>query len=121
MWKIVHYAILQIEDEKLKGTCLCEIFLEEGDGDGEVVTKTTIPAGRSYSKKFNNFEFRTTEAEWVIREGENSFKRRRNGELVQLKGEEEIKLGIASSKKEAVLIILQKQLYPDSCARLKTK
>lgn len=119
-WKIVHYSIVQIEDEKLKGTCLCEIFLSEEE-DGEVVTKTTIPAGRSYSKKFNNFEFKTIEGEWLIRSGESSFKRRRNGEMVALDGEEEVKLGIANSRREAVLVILQERTYAESCARLQTK
>ncbi|MEM7657921.1 MAG: hypothetical protein AAF399_17480 [Bacteroidota bacterium] len=119
-WKIVHYSIIQVEDEKLKGTCLCEIFLTE-EADGEVVTKTTIPDGRSYSKKFNNFEFKTIEGEWLIRAGDDSFKRRANGEMVMLNGEEETKLGIANSRREAVLIILKERIYADSCARLQTK
>jgi ketosteroid isomerase-like protein len=118
-WKIVHYTFMQIEDEKLKGTCLCELFISEAE-DGEVVSKTTVPSGQSYTTKFNNFEFRTAGGEQVIKTEGRIYKRLRNGKLVRLTEDgDEVEIGIADSKKDAVLMIISKDLYGDSCTRLK--
>lgn len=119
-WKIVHYTILQIEDEKLKGSCLCELFTAEGP-DAEVVSKTTIPSGQSYSTKFDNFEFRKTGEDQIIRVQDQSFKRLKSGEILLLEDEEETSIGISSSKRETVLTILRDHLYKESCASLRTK
>ncbi len=120
-WLIVHYTIVQIEDEKLKGTCVCELFIGEGE-NAEVVSKTVVPSGRSYTTKFDNFVFRTAEnGDWIIKTPTQSFKRLTTGRLVTV-GEDgdEVELGIVSSRKEAVLMILTKGLYKDSCARIKS-
>ncbi|MEL6676704.1 MAG: nuclear transport factor 2 family protein, partial [Bacteroidota bacterium] len=60
-WKIVHYTYIQREDEKLKGTCACRLFTEDGGDKTQIVSKTTIPAGKSYSTKYDNFELRTVD------------------------------------------------------------
>lgn len=121
-WKIVHYGILQVEDEKLKGTCLCELFVAEGE-DGEVITKTTIPVGRTYSTKFDNFEFRNTGKDQLVKVGDVIFKRAATGELfvVELESDKEVSVGVTGSKKETVLTILRDYLYKDSCTRLRVK
>ena len=119
-WLIVHYTIVQFEDEKLKGTCLCELFIGEAD-DAEVVAKTTIPSGRSYSTKFDNFEFKTVGGDWVIKVNERVYKRLKTGSLIAMQDGEEVQIGIADSKKETVLLIISDDLYGDSCAKLKTR
>lgn len=121
-WLIVHYNIVQVEDEKLKGTCICELFLGEGE-DAEVVSKTTVPSGRNYTSKFDNFVFRTTDSgEWVIKSPERSFRRLTTGQLVETMPDgENVVLGIPNSKKETVLMILSEGIYKDSCARIKLK
>ena len=121
-WKIVHYAILQVEDEKLKGTCLCELFVAEGE-DGEVISKTTIPVGRTYSTKFDYFEFRNMEDDQLIKVGDVVFKRAKTGELfvMELQNDTEVSVGVTGSKKETVLTILRDYLYKDSCTRLRVK
>ncbi|MEZ4774110.1 MAG: nuclear transport factor 2 family protein [Bacteroidia bacterium] len=118
-WKIVHYTFMQVEDEKLKGTCLCELFTAEGE-DGEVVAKTTVPSGRSYTTKFDNLEFRTTGSDQMIKVQDNYFRRAGTGKLLMVKDGEEVEVGISNSKRETVLLVIQ-ALYKDSCARLKTK
>ncbi len=120
-WSIVHYNIVQIEDEKLKGTCICELFVGEGE-DSEVVSKTIVPNGRSYSTKFDNFVFRTTESgDWIIKTAEATFKRMASGQLVQMLPDGETKeLGVPSGKRETVLMILREGIYKDSCARIKS-
>ncbi len=118
-WMIVHYSIIQIEDEKLKGTCICELFVGEGE-DAEVVSKTVVPNGRSYSTKFDNFVFRKVEnGDVLIKSPTQTFRRLASGQLVIMGPEgETIELGIPAGKKETVLMILQQGLYKDSCARI---
>ncbi|MDX2283749.1 MAG: hypothetical protein NW241_06280 [Bacteroidia bacterium] len=118
LWQVVHYTVMQVEDEKLKGTCLCELFVSEV-ADGEVVAKTTIPSGRSYSTRFDNFDFRTVGADVIIRVGTASFRQMKSGALLAQEGGEERQIGIAVGKKEAVLAIIKDYLYKDSCTRLK--
>lgn len=120
IWQIVHYTFLQIEDEKLKGTCLCELFIAEVN-DGQVVSKTTVPSGKNYSVKFDSFDFRTVGADQRIKIGDRIYTRLSSGMLVANEDGEEIELGVSNSKKETVLMILGQSLYKDSCARLKSK
>ncbi|MFK7925483.1 MAG: hypothetical protein AB8H47_26255 [Bacteroidia bacterium] len=120
IWMIVHYTIVQFEDEKLKGTCLCELFISEAD-DGEVVSKTTIPSGRSYNTEFNNFEFRTVGGDQIIKVKDKVYKRLKTGAVIAMRDGEEVQIGISNSKKETVLMIIGDDLYGDSCATLKTK
>ncbi|GAB4406777.1 MAG: hypothetical protein OHK0039_08740 [Bacteroidia bacterium] len=118
-WAIVYFTIIQVEDEKLKGNCLCELFIPEVD-DGDVVVKTIIPSGRSYATRFDNLEFRTVDGDWLIRSGAVAYKRLKTGEVFAINGNEEVAIGVASSKRDAVLSIIQ-HTYKDSCARLQTK
>lgn len=116
-WLVLHYSVFQIEDEKLRGACLCEMFLAEAS-DGELVAKTTIPSGRSYATQFDNFEFRTSGAEQIIRTGAEQFRRKASGEVVWMGSTEEKVLGSSKSQRETALLILQHHLYKDSCTRL---
>ncbi|MDX1907214.1 MAG: nuclear transport factor 2 family protein [Bacteroidia bacterium] len=120
-WVVVNYTIVQVEDEKLKGVCLCEIFSAATPEDGEVVVKTTIPSGRSYSNKFDNFEFKTVGSDQLIRVGDYAFKRLASGIVLAVVDGEEIQLGVSANKRETVLTIIEKYLYRDSCTRLKVK
>lgn len=117
-WKIAFYNIVQVEDEKYKGTCLCELFASQSE-EGNLVVKTTIPNGRSYTTHFDNFEFRTGEGETLIKTGEHVFKRLANGQLIAVVEGDEIELGMVTNKRESVLAIIRKHLYSDSCARLR--
>jgi len=120
-WEVVHFTIVQIEDEKLKGTCLCELFIAEAD-NAEVVAKTTIPSGKSYSTRFDNFEFRPLEnGNQIIRVNGKVFKQLPSGELFEVVDGEETEIAISNSKRETVLSIIAQSLYKDSCARLKAK
>jgi hypothetical protein len=121
-WKISHYSIVQIEDEKLKGTCLCELFASSSD-EGELVASTTIPTGRQYQTNFDNFEFKNIEGETLIKikSRPETFKRKANGMLVVMKDGKPVELGIATNKRESIGLIVRDYLYKDRCARLKMK
>lgn len=119
-WVIEHYTFIQMEDEKLKGTCLVEMFV--GDTNAEsIVTRTVVPNGRAYSSKFDNFEFRSIEGDWVIKVQDNLYKRLKTGPLYQISEEGEEELGAPTSKKATIMMIIEDSLYKDSCARLKVK
>lgn len=121
-WKIVHLTVMGMEDEKLKGSCLCELFVEEGSASG-VVTKTTVPAGRSYSTHFNDFSFRASEGNWIIKAGDKLYRWERAGNLFKMdeSGIVQPAIGSSNSKKDIVLLILAKDLYGDNCANIKVK
>lgn len=120
-WKAVHFSVMGMEDEKLKGTCICEFFTTRDD-DGELVVKTIVPAGKSYTTEFNNFKFKNIDGNKAIRSGEYMYKWMAGGQLVQLNQEGEVinELGKAENKKEAVLSIIRNSIYADNCARIKT-
>lgn len=119
-WKIQHYTFIQMEDEKLKGTCLVEMFV--GDTNAEaIVTRTVVPNGRAYSSKFDNFEFRSIEGDWIIKVQDNLYKRLKTGPLSQISEDGEVEIGTPNSKKETIMMIIEKSLYTDGCARLKVK
>ena len=118
-WKIAHYTFIQMEDEKLKGTCVCELFL--GEAEEEVVAKTIVPSGKSYSTKFDSFEFRVVEGDWIIKAQDQLYKRLKTGPLYLLNDEGETQIGVPNSKRETVLMIIGDDLYKDSCARIKTR
>lgn len=119
-WLIQHYTFIQMEDEKLKGTCLVEMFV--GDTNAEaIVTRTVVPNGRAYTSKFDNFEFRSIEGDWIIKVQDNLYKRLKTGPLSQISEDGEEEIGTPNSKKETIMMIIEKSLYNEGCARLKVK
>jgi hypothetical protein len=122
-WKIVRLTVLGFDDERLKGTCLTELFISEAE-DEEVITKTTVPSGQSYSTFFNSFDFANNSAGFIIRSQEDTFVwTRANRELTWLNRQDDSKvlIGEADSKRAILLSILENHYYSDSCSRLKTK
>ncbi len=55
-WKIIRMTVIEVENEKLKGTCLCEIFSGNGP-KGEMIAKVTSPGGKNYNSDMFNFSF----------------------------------------------------------------
>ncbi len=122
-WKIVRLTVLGFDDERLKGTCITELFISEAE-DGEVITKTTVPSGQSYNTFFNSFDFANSNNGFVIRSQDDTFSwSRENGNLRLLsrQGVEEQLLGEVDSKRTILLTILEKHLYSKSCSSMKTK
>ena len=75
---------------------------------------------KSYSTRFDNFEFRTIEGDWIIKVQNKLFKRVKAGPLYLLNEEGETQVGVPGSQKETVLMIIGDALYKDSCARIKS-
>ncbi len=125
-WQIVHFTVLGTEDEKLRGTCLCEIFSSSGD---EYVVRTTVPSGRSYTTGFNEFEAQKSGENIFIRvKSDNAvFKLTPDGEVWQQDGtnnsidkvNEVARIGKAGGVKGAILLVIKHHLYPDKCTSIK--
>jgi hypothetical protein len=123
-WKILQYSIVNIEDEKLRGACICELY---GDGTGDYVAKTTIPSGRTYDTDLNTFEFTKMGDDRIVKTAKNAYRWDKDGSIflrenalpgVQAK---EVKLGVADTynKKDVLTLILKKHIYVETCTDIK--
>ncbi len=123
-WKILQYSIVNIEDEKLRGACLCELY---GDGTGDYVAKTTIPNGRTYDTDLNTFEFTKIADNRIIKAGKYVYRWDKDGTVYlrehALAGVEakEIKVGTGDTfnKQNIISLILHKHIYVESCTDIK--
>jgi hypothetical protein len=123
-WKIIHYTILGIENEKEKGACQCEMFKAESEN---FVTKTTIPSGRGYTTNMEHFTFTyTSTQERLVLVGDNAFKWKRDGELWLLKekkvgeySEEKLLFKTHTIDKEQLILTLIKDFfYKENCTNV---
>ncbi len=120
-WKIIHYTVLGIEDEKNRGACLCEIFAGNAN---DYVVKTTVPAGRTYETSLNNFEFRSAPRNSsFVTVGDKKYRWLANGELwrTDAQGNQTTKLGRAVKHDEVILFVIRQDLFADNCAGIKVK
>lgn len=123
-WKIIQYSIVNIEDEKLRGACLCEIY---GDGTGDYVAKTTIPNGRTYDTDLTTFEFTKINEERIIKTGKYAYRWDKDGSIFLRENAlpnieaKEIKIGMGDTfeKKSVLTLILKKHLYSETCTDIK--
>jgi hypothetical protein len=115
-WKIVYFSIVQVEDERLKGNCLCELFAA-AEGDTEVVAKMTIPAGRAYETTFVNLNFRTVGDDLFIRNGGAVYKRNKAGEIFSVTDAGQEKIGAATTRREVAMLVLQHS-FRSNCSKL---
>lgn len=115
-WKIVYFSIVQVEDERLKGNCLCELFAAT-EGDEEVVAKMTIPAGRAYETRFVNLNFRAAGDDLFIRHGAAVYKRSKTGEVFSITDAGQEKIGTGTTRREIALLVLQHS-FRSNCSKL---
>jgi hypothetical protein len=123
-WKIVQYTFVSIEDEKLRGSCVCEVF--RGKGGEQFVSKTAIPTGRSYVTNMTDFKFQEEkDGSTIIRTGKYFYRWSKQGEVwlknYDTNGTElnETRLGDAADKKGVLKVILSKHLYLENCVDMK--
>ncbi|MCC5945537.1 MAG: hypothetical protein JJT94_11435 [Bernardetiaceae bacterium] len=124
-WRVVHYAVTEIEDQRHKGACICELF-EEQKRNVDMVSKTTFPSGSDYKTELDEFAFRRVENGTLIllRTGKNTYYLWDRNKVVHVLDENEKpvkELGKAKDSSEAVLLILQGHIYADNCLRIVRK
>lgn len=127
-WKIVYYNSINIEDEKLRGDCFCELFESK---PGNFVTKTTVPGGRGYTEDLQNFEFVQKADGRIIRSGNTVYQWADSGEISYTPQRDAkassiapaaITLpGVAAEKEQAIMLILREVNYKEGCANIKMR
>ncbi|MEM6299518.1 MAG: hypothetical protein AAF740_12590 [Bacteroidota bacterium] len=123
-WKIIVYNVTEIEDAKLKGNCLCELF-ESTDAGIDYVSKVIIPGGTSYKKQLENFQFRPFDGQTIIKTGDLYFAwmKGQSNDIFTYdldKEEKGVKIGESADKKTVVLKILE-SIHAESCTKLVTR
>ncbi|MCS6967496.1 MAG: hypothetical protein RMJ44_03640 [Cytophagales bacterium] len=127
-WKIIYYNSVNIENEKLRGDCSCEIFESK---PGNFVTKTLLPSGRDYTEDLQNFEFLQKPEGRIIRAGNQVYNWSEEGEISYIPQQSgkpttvsptTIKLSTPVAEKEqAVILILREVNYKENCANIKVR
>jgi hypothetical protein len=130
-WKIVHYATVTLEDEKLRGDCFCEVFESR---PGNFVTKTIVPGGRNYDALLHNFEFLSRQTGRAIKVDALTFRWEDNGDIyaddaasasrvssVASQAAAGRLLGNAVEKADAIFLILREYFYKENCANIKIR
>lgn len=122
-WKIFHLAVVSIEDEKLKGSCFCELF----QSDEDYVAKATVPTGKSYTTSLMNFDFKKSGNDYTFKYENMTFKWLAGGDVFYLQPasnkskETEVKIGSAATARDAIQIALEKQIFADRCSTMQIK
>jgi hypothetical protein len=129
-WKIVHYATVTIEDEKLRGECFCELFESR---PGNYVTKTVVPTGRNYDALLHSFEFLARGDTRIIKADTYQFRWLNDTNEIyaednaprasSLTGQNPLGtlLGTAKEKEEAILLIIKDFFYKEACNTIKVR
>jgi hypothetical protein len=123
-WKIIHYTVIGIEDEKLKGACLCEFFSGSSDANSShYVVKTIVPSGREYSTALNNFEFTRSAGDKIITVDKYTYHWTKNGEVYVEEGGKKSMIGKVTGviEEDVIVLIIKKHLYQSNCTQVKVK
>jgi hypothetical protein len=117
-WKVIYFNAIAIEDQKFQGNCLCELFQSGGQN---FLSKTTVPEGKEYSDKLNNFEFRGEGNDRMVRTGATTYRWLLSGEIntISATGEEQT-IGKAGDKEMVILEII-KNMYSENCLDVKKR
>lgn len=123
-WRIIYFNFIGLENEKLRGTCLLELYRSS---NGNYVAKTTVPDGKSYTTNFHNFEFKQVNGKRIIKMEGWIFNWASTGEIMA-QGESTTmgeaandQVGLASSPDDAVVAIVENFIYADKCDSYKVR
>lgn len=118
-WKIINFNVVNLEEELNVGQCVAEVFLAS---TGNYMTKTTVPAGASYESNVDEF---------IINKGQNGvhfisvsgndYTWIREGNITKTDNGSETMIGEAVDELEAVLTILENDLYDKQCSDFRRK
>ncbi len=120
-WKILNFNVVNLEEELNVGQCACEVFTAS---TGNYMTKTTVPAGASYSKEIDEFEINKGQGGiYFISSGDKDYTWIRDGEIKRKDAStnKEIVIGTAVDELEAVLTIVRNDLYANKCSEFRRR
>lgn len=119
-WKIINFNVVNMEEEVNIGQCVCEVFAAS---TGNYITKTTVPAGNSYKKEIDEFEINKGQGIYYISVKNTEYTWIRDGQIKRVDQDDnkEIVVGTAVDELEAVLTIVQNDLYTDHCSEFRRR
>ncbi|MBT29684.1 MAG: hypothetical protein CMO01_08470 [Thalassobius sp.] len=118
-WKIIRMTVVEVENEKIKGTCLCELYSGEGT-TGNYIAKTTAPGGKSYNSEMMHFSFRKEDRVKTIVKMEDTTYLWENSFAIWTtnhNGDKEKQVGQAASEAEVIKHLIGIE-FKDHCTEL---
>ncbi|WP_157637706.1 nuclear transport factor 2 family protein [Flexithrix dorotheae] len=118
-WKIIRITVVEMESEKFKGSCLCELY-EGTSATGNFITKTTVPGGKNYTSNMNHFTVTKKDRGTVLinMDGEN-FIWENNLNIFEAKedGSKGTKIGIGTNSYEVIQTLIKAE-FSEHCTDL---
>ncbi|MBX2843389.1 MAG: nuclear transport factor 2 family protein [Flammeovirgaceae bacterium] len=118
-WKIIRITVVEMESEKFKGSCLCELY-EGTSATGNFITKTTVPGGKNYTSNMNHFTVVKKNRGTVLinMDGEN-FIWENNLNIFEAKedGSKGKKIGIGTNSNEVIQSLIKFE-FSEQCTDL---
>jgi len=120
-WKIINFNVVNLEEELNVGQCVCEVF---SASTGNYMTKTTVPAGNAYSREIDEFEINRGQGGiYFISSGDKEYTWVRNGDITRQDKDtnKQVIVGNAVDELEAVLKIVENDLYKGKCSEFRRR
>jgi hypothetical protein len=121
-WKIIRMTVIEVENEKLKGTCLCELYSGSGS-KGEMIAKVTSPGGKSYNSEMFNFSFsKENKVKTVVKMEEATYTWENSFAIwtTDVDGNKVKQIGQGASESEVVKLLVGKK-FTDHCTDFKIR
>ncbi len=114
-WMIEYMYILNIDDITYKSKCITEIY--ETKGLSNILTETIVPDGHNADVLEDKFSVDESTAPRLVRHGFRDYLWDVNGTIFKrnVDGTPGDKVGVARSRQEMLITLLQKEVYPDRC------
>lgn len=120
-WRIYQSNALNVYKEQEIGVCPCALTKLSKD-ETKYEAKVLYPAGTNFNAENIEFEFKQSEAKILAIAGNNAYLIEK-GEVICVKDKGQVvsnKLGKATTKPEAIMLILSQQLFSSNCIGFKS-
>lgn len=114
-WLIESFNFLDADNMQYKGMCISEIY--ETKGNDEILTRTLVPDGTVMDQFDDQFKIHTDFEPKLVQHAYKDYLWTQTGAVFHKKrdGSQGTQIGNAKTKEKMVLLLLQKEVYPDGC------
>ncbi|WP_448519533.1 hypothetical protein [Rhodoflexus sp.] len=113
-WKIYNYTATYLIEEKNKGICNCELY---NSPKGNIASRLIYPEGESMTTALDYFAFNSNTKTITVSSGVTYHW---DGNTVS-KGNKKEQIGIAKTARDAIVVIILKDLYSNYCTEIRLK
>ncbi|WP_250631375.1 hypothetical protein [Rhodoflexus caldus] len=113
-WKIYNYTATYLIDEKNKGLCTCELY---NSSNGNIASRLIYPEGESMTTALDYFSFNSATKTITASNGQSYYW---DGSTVSTPDKKH-QLGAAKTAKDAITLIILKDLYSKFCTEIRLK